>query len=285
LHMPSHIFTRLGLWDESINANTNSVTAAKCYAENSGMKGHWDEELHGIDYLVYAYLQLGSDTKAKELAEYLSKVDEVFPLNNKIAYTFAAVPARMALERRDWKEANALSLKENFPWENFPWERSILTFGKALGAVHLHDADAATKALRELRENHNARVEKNPYEANQILIQIKATEGWIAFMKGNKAEAIKLMTESADMEDATEKPPVTPGEVLPARELLGDLYSEMKDYTKALEAYELDLKRHPERLNGLMGAAHAAELSGQKEKAEMYKKKLDAIALKSDRTL
>jgi tetratricopeptide (TPR) repeat protein len=249
------------------------------------MKGHWDEELHGLDYLVYAYLQLGTDSKAKELSEYLRAVDEVFPLNNKIAYTFAAVPTRIALECKDWNAAKSLSLKENFPWENFPWERSILTFGKALGAVHLKDVNAATAALDELRVNYNARAEKNTYEANQIMIQIKSTEGWIASLKGNKTEAIKLMTESADMEDATEKPPVTPGEVLPARELLGDMYSEMKEYTKALEAYELDLKRHPGRLNGLIGAAKAAELSGAKEKAAVYREKLEVVGKRSERTL
>jgi predicted Zn-dependent protease len=283
LHMPSHIFTRLGLWDEAIKSNLSSISAAKCYAENAGMKGHWDEELHGLDYLVYAYLQEGNDAKASEYADYLTTIDEVFPYNNKVAYTFAAVPTRIALERKDWKEAKALSPKANVPWEKFPWERSMIAFGRALGAVHLKDLAAATQALEELRMNQKASQEKNPYEANQVMIQIKATEGWIAFLKGDPPEAIKLMTESADMEDATEKHPVTPGEVLPARELLGDLYSEMKDYPKALEAYESDLKRHPERLNGLIGAAHAAKMSGDQEKAAMYGSKLKTIAEKSDR--
>ncbi len=177
----------------------------------------------------------------------------------------------MALERKDWEAAKALSLKANISWENFPWERSIITFGKALGAIHLKDMTAATKALEELRVNHKAAADKNPYEASQVMIQIKAIEGWIALLEGNKAEAIQSMTASADMEDTLEKHPVTPGEVVPARELLGDLYMEMKDYPNALEAYELDLKRHPERLNGLIGAAHAAKMSGQKRKLRCMK--------------
>lgn len=285
LHMPSHIFTRLGLWDESITSNTNSITAAKCYAENSGIKGHWDEELHGLDYLVYAYLQQGNDAKAKEQVEYLRGVDKVFPVNNKIAYTFAAVPTRFALERKDWKAARELSLNENFQWENFPWERSIVSFGKVLGAVHSGDMKLAGAALGELSANHQALVGKNDYEANQVMIQLKAAEGWIQFAKGNKAEAVKLMTESADMEDATEKHPITPGEVIPARELLGDLLMELKEYKKALEAYEVDLKRHQGRLNGLLGAVAAAEKTGEKEKVLSFKKEIERNTKNSDRAL
>ncbi len=285
LHMPSHIFTRLGLWEESITSNTNSMTAAKCYAENSGIKGHWDEELHGLDYLVYALLQQGNDTKAKEQVDYLNGVTQVFPVNNKIAYTFAAVPTRFALERKDWKAAKELSLNKNFQWENFPWERSLIAFGKVLGAVHLGDLKTANIALDELKVNHKALIGKNDYEANQVMIQLKAAEGWIEFLKGNKEEAVKLMTESADMEDATEKHPITPGEVIPARELLGDMLMELKEYRKALEAYEADLKRHQGRLNGLLGAVTAAEKTGDKEKALTYRKEMEAITKNSDRVL
>ena len=284
LHMPSHIFTRLGLWDESIESNINSMSAAKCYAENSGMKGHWDEELHGLDYLVYAYLQEARDEKAKEQLEYLQSMNEVAPLNNKDAYTFAAVPTRYALERKDWKQAMALELKPaDFPWENFPWERSVVSFGKVLGAVHLHNEAIAKEALATLYTNHEKLIEKNKtYEANQVQVQIKASEGLIQYLQGHKDEAIRLLTEAAALEDATEKHPITPGEVVPARELLGDILMEMKEYSKALEAYEANLKRHPGRFNGLYGAALAAQKSGDVKKATTFYQQLIAIAKLSD---
>ena len=284
LHMPSHIFTRLGLWDESINSNLNSMSAAKCYAENSGIKGHWDEEIHGLDYLVYAYLQQGRDETAKQQLEYLLSMNVVFPLNNKVAYTFSSVPTRYALERKNWKEASLLKLEyEGFPWDNYPWERSIVSFGRVLGAVHTNKIGDAEKELAQLKANYATLLEKKKaYEATQVQVQCKAAEGWIKFSRGNKEEAIQLMTEAAAMEDATDKHPVTPGEVLPARELLGDLYFEMGEFGKALEAYEADLKRHPGRFNGLYGAGMAAHKSGNKEKAMSYFQQLITTAQLSD---
>ena len=280
LHMPSHIFTRLGLWEEAIQSNLNSTSAAKCYAENSGMKGHWDEELHGIDYLVYAYLQEARDEEALEQLKYLAGIGEVFPLNNKDAYTFAASPARYALERRNWEEAARLELNpKNFPWDDYPWERSIITFGRVLGAVHTHKLDAAGEDLAALQASHAKLIERgNAYEATQVLIQIKASEAWIRFAEGKKDEAVRLMTEAAEMEDATEKAPVTPGEVVPARELLGDLFMEMGKFSQALKAYEADLERHQGRFNGLYGAAIAAKNSGDKTKARSYFQQLVAMA-------
>lgn len=284
LHMPSHIFTRLGLWDESIQSNINSMAAAKCYAENSGMQGHWDEEVHGLDYLVYAYLQQARDDGAKQQLEYLRSMDVVFPLTNKNAYTFAAVPTRYALERKNWEEAAKLELKPvKFPWDDYPWERSMVSFGKVLGAVHLRRMDLAKADLEVMRANHAKLIERNrAYEANQVQIQIRASEGWIRFAEGDNSEALRLMREAAAMEDATEKHPVTPGEVVPARELLGDMLIAMGQYTKALEAYEENLKRHPGRFNGLYGAALAAHRSGQKAKAIAYYQQLLAAAQSGD---
>ena len=285
LHMPSHIFTRLGLWDESVQSNINSISAARCYAENSGMSGHWDEELHGMDYLVYAYLQQARDDSAKVQLEYLRSIEEVSPLNFKDAYTFAAVPTRYALERKAWDEAAKLELKpDDFPWENFLWEKAIISFGRILGEVHTSKMDAARSDLAELKSIRSKLIAKNKtYEANQVHIQVKASEAWIAFSGGHKDEAIRLMTEAATMEDATDKHPVTPGEVIPARELLGDLYMEMGEYAKALEAYESDLKRHAGRFNGLYGAGVAAMKSGNKEKATAFFQQLKAVAQHSDK--
>ena len=284
LHMPSHIFTRLGLWEEAVQSNINSMTAAKCYAENSGIQGHWDEELHGLDYLVYAYLQEARDDKAKEQLDYLRSMPSVFPINNKDAYTMAAVPTRYALERKNWAEAAALELKPaDFPWNDYPWERSIVSFGRLLGAVHTKKTDVANDALAELKVNHAQLVSsKKAYEANQVQIQITASEAWMKFYSGDIKDAVRLMTEAANMEDATEKHPVTPGEVIPARELLADMYMENGEFDKALEAYEVDLKRHMGRFNGLYGAAVAAKKSGQTEKAMSYFQQFKAAVKKPD---
>jgi hypothetical protein len=212
LHMPSHIFVRLGLWNEAVQSNINSITAAKCYAENAGMQGHWDEELHGIDYLVYAYLQQGNDALAKAQLNYIDTIEVVLPLNGKDAYTFAAVPTRYALERKDWTAAQALELKPaGFPWDNFLWEKAIVHFGRILGAVNTNKVAQAKTDLAELESIH-AKLKENgkTFEANQVNIQIKASEGWLQLAAGNKDKAIELMSEAADMEDATDKPPVTP---------------------------------------------------------------------------
>jgi tetratricopeptide (TPR) repeat protein len=284
LHMPSHIFVRLGLWDESARSNINSMEAAKCYAENQGMSGHWDEELHGLDYLVYAYLQQARDDKAKEQLDYLESMQAISPLSFKTAYSLASSPTRYVLERKDWEKAVSLELKpSNFPWEDFPWERSIVSFGKVLGAVHTKNANLAQASLKELKDNH-AELEKlkRSYEANQVLIQIMASEGWIALMQGRKEEAVRLMTSAADMEDATEKHPVTPCEVVPARELLGDMYMELGLFAQARNAYEQDLKGHAGRLNALYGAGLASQKLGDFEKAKKYFEDVATTARLSD---
>jgi hypothetical protein len=284
LHMPSHIFVRLGLWEESAQSNINSMEAAKCYAENQGMNAHWDEELHGLDYLMYAYLQQAQDDKAKEQLDYLDSIHTISPLTFKVAYSLAAVPTRYALERKDWQRASTLRLAPSeFPWENFPWERSIVSFGKVLGAVHTRNADLAQGALQELRNNHAELEEmKKSYEANQVQIQIMASEAWIALMQGKKEEAVRLMTKAADMEDATEKHPVTPCEVIPARELLADMYMELGQFKEALNAYERDLKGHSGRLNALVGATMASLKSGDPEKTKKYLREMDTTIPISD---
>lgn len=278
-HMPSHIFTRLGLWDESIESNLASIAAAKCYAETAGLSGHWDEELHGMDYLVYAYLQKKDMKRAKEQWDYLNTFNNVSPPNFKGAYTFAAIPARYVLEGRLWKEATQLTTTPaNFPMQNFPWQRGIIHFARLLGFVHLNKPDSAKNELATLNQLKNDLLaKKETYKANQVDIQIKASEGWIAWLQGNPALALERMSLAAAMEDKTEKHPVTPGEVLPARELLGDLYLEMKQPDKALEAYQADLETHPNRYNGLRGAAQASAMCGKKDLADFYNKQLAAV--------
>lgn len=255
-HMPSHIFQRLGLWDECIQSNLVSVSAAQCYAEKAKIKGHWDEELHGMDYLVYGYLQKKDYDSAKQQLDYLRTITEVYPVNFKDAYAFAAMPARYALERKDWKMASSLDLyPANFPWKQFPWQEAIIHFAKALGNVHLNKIDDATKELEQLRSLYQVlNSQKNKaFEAAHVDVQVKAAEAWIEMKKGNKQFAKELMTAAADKEDAMAKHPVTPCSVLPARELLGELLLETNEYALAIEAFEQNLKLNPNRLNGVNG--------------------------------
>jgi len=280
-HMPSHIFTRLGLWDECIQSNLVSVSSARCYASKAKIKGHWDEELHGIDYLVYAYLQKGDDEQARQQADYLQSIHEVDGINFKTAYAFAAIPARYALERKMWKEAAALSLHPtDFPWEKFPWQESIVHFARVIGAVHLNNVKEAKTELENLKSLYDKLVKQidKKQESAQVAIQIKTSEGWIEYKLRNNEKALAMMQEAADMEDGTEKHPVTPGEVIPARELYAEMLLEMNKPDLALENFELDLKTHSNRFNGLYGAAMAAEMAGNKDKAIVYFKKLIEIA-------
>jgi tetratricopeptide (TPR) repeat protein len=281
-HMPSHIFTRLGLWDDCIQSNLAAASSAKCYAEQANIKGHWDEELHALDYLMYAYLQKGDDDRAKEQLDYLQTITEVHPVNFKVLYAFAAMPARYFLEKRMWNEASAMEpYPANFPWEKFSWQKAIIHFTRVLGAVHIGKMAEAKTELQNLIALHNLlNKEKNmSREAAQVAVQINTAEAWIQYKEGNNDKALDLMTKAADMEDGTEKHPVTPGEVIPARELLGDMLLEMNKPALALEAYKSVLKTHPNRLNGLYGAGMAAYKSGNKEEANSFFKKLLTITV------
>lgn len=284
LHMPSHIFIRMGLWDEAIHSNLSSVSSAKCYAEETGIKGHWDEELHGLDYLVYAYLQKGDNDRAKEQWDYLKAMKNISPVNFKVAYAFAAIPSRYLLENKMWEKAAALIVPPaNFRWQDYPWQVAIIHFTRLLGSVHTGNIDSARAELQILNAIHDTLTnQKDSYKANQVQIQIRTSEAWILFKEGKNKEALKLMTLAADMEDNTQKHPVTPCEVIPARELLADMLLEMNQPGKALEAFEADLKKHPNRFSGLYGAGVAAERSNNFEKAKDYYQQLIQISSSSN---
>ena len=259
-HMPSHIFTRLGLWDECIQSNLVSVSSAKCYAKQAGINGHWDEELHGMDYLVYAYLQEKRYDEAKQQLDYLKTITDVYPVNFKDAYAFAAIPARFALERKDWKMASELQLHPaNFPWKDFPWQEAIIHYAKALGFAHLDKLSEAEKKLNTLKLLYQLLSNKKnkAIEAAHVEVQIESAEAWIEFAKGNKQKARELMMTAAAKEDALEKHPVTPGSVLPARELLGEMLLDLREYKLAEEAFEEDLRVNPNRSNGIEGLKKA----------------------------
>ncbi|MEO7310430.1 MAG: tetratricopeptide repeat protein [Chitinophagaceae bacterium] len=287
LHMPSHIFTRLGLWDECIHSNLKSIEAAQCYAEQADIPGHWDEELHGLDYLVYAYLQKGNNADAEKQVAYLNTIKNVYPLNFKVAYAFAAVPCRFMLENKQWKESAALKVSyANLSWNNFPWQEAIIHFTRLLGNVHINNLGEAKLELVKLNQLLDTlQKQKDSYKSMEVSIQIKAAEAWIQFTSGNKKDALDVMKLAADMEDRTGKHPVTPGEVPPARELLADMFLQMNENQNALQAYEEVLKQCPNRFNSLYGAGRSAENFGDKQKAIYYYKQLSAIigATNSDR--
>jgi hypothetical protein len=280
LHMPSHIFTRLGLWDDCIRSNIESVEAGKCYAQSAGVKALWDEEMHGRDYLVYAYLQKGDNNAARQQLNYIFAINEVYPVNFKGAYCFAAVPSRIALENKNWNEAARLQLQPlNFPWGKFPWQEAIVHFARLLGSVHAGNSEAAQLELVRLNQLHDTlQRQKDVYKAKQVAVQIKTGSAWIDFEAGKKLQALSVMKAAADMEDSVLKHPVTPGEVLPARELYADMLLQMKQNKDALLAYEEVLQKSPNRFNSLYGAAVAAGKFGNKEKAVLYFKQLNAIA-------
>ena len=286
LHMPSHIFTRLGLWDECIASNLEAASSAKCYAETAGMKGHWDEELHAIDYLVYAYLQKGENDSAKKQLDYLQKITSVEPENFKVAYAYAAIPARYVFENRLWQQAAGLELyPKNFPWKSFPWQEAIIHFTRLMGYVHTNNIKKANEELGALNDlKNNLLNQKDSYKANQVDIQIKMAQAWISLLQKKNDEALALMQLAADMEDKTEKHPVTPCEIVPARELQGDMFLQLGQLTKALVAYEAALQKHPNTFNALYGAALAAERARNYDKAaECYRQLINITGNNSAR--
>lgn len=284
LHMPSHIFTRLGLWDECIQSNLAAASSAQCYAQAAGLKGHWDEELHALDYLMYGYLQKGDNKQAKQQLDYLATIKEVAPMNFKVAYAFAAIPARFVLENKLWPQAAGLQASSLVPWNSYPWQEAIVRFTRLIGAVHTGAAASARAEWEALNRIHDTLLaQKDSYKANQVQVQIKAGEAWILFRDNKKEEALQAMQMAAELEDKTEKHPVTPGEVIPAREQLGDLLLAMNRPQEALKAYETDLERHPNRFNGLYGAGQAAAKMGDKEKATQYYRQLLTVAEGSSR--
>ena len=207
-----------------------------------------------MDYLVYAYLQKGDNAKANEQYQHLLTMNKEYPSYSS-PYNFAAIPVRMALENKQWdKAANLEYHKTEHQWNKFPWEKSLLHFARSLGASRSGNINSAEKELAILKTLQQELVNKeDKYRADQVMIQIKASLAWIDFAKGNKEVALAMMQEAVDLEEKTGKHPVTPGEVLPAPELLGDMLMAMNKLAEALVAYELDLKSHPNRFNGIYG--------------------------------
>lgn len=282
LHMPSHIFIRLGLWEESIASNLDSAAAAKRQVARTHPGATAFDDLHALDYLEYAYLQLGDDRKAREVLEEVAKATRFDDPSFAAGFAVMAVPARYALERRDWRAAAELKPSSvALPWERFSYVRGITSFANALGSARLGDPDRARKALTELQALHAALAQQppaGPYDwVGQVDAMRLATAGWVAFAEGRKEEAVKSLTAAAEREEAVGKHPVNPGAILPARELLGDLLLELGKPKEALAAYEASLEDAPNRFNGLAGAARAAELAGEQARARGFYRQLLAL--------
>lgn len=274
-HMPSHIFTRLGLWDESIRSNRAAEAAARAWAKDSGMSGAWDQQLHAMDYLAYAYLQSGRDTDAQAVLQELGEIHTSNPTPTT-AYAVTSIPARVLLERRRWADAAAFELPASLAGmealTRHKWGEANVRLANAVGAARIGDVPRAKAALARLKEiEASVVVAPGEYDwRKQVSIERQIAEGWLAYAEGRKDDAARIMRAAADLDDATEKHPVTPGAVLPAREQLGELLLELGRPAEALAEYESSLTRAPKRLAGLYGAARAAKLAGDQAKARTY---------------
>jgi len=280
-HMPSHIFTRLGLWNESIKSNIDSANSAVCYAESVNPNANWVSEIHALDYLVYAYLQMGDNVRAQSEMNKIMEIKEVFPSDHfASAYALIAVPSRLAVENKDWELATELELpKTNLDWDKAPWPKAMLHFSRALGFTNTGNSSKAQKELDILINLRNRLNEaKNSYESGQVTIQIESIKGWIEYSKGNTEKAIEYMKLASKLESETSKAAVTPGEIIPAEELLADLYMLTGRHKEALKSYELNLKGRPFRFNGLYGAAKAAQKLDNNELAAYYFEKLIEVS-------
>ncbi len=290
LHMPSHIFTRMGLWQEAIRSNLDAKAAAKVHAVRNQMPGAWDEQLHAMDYLAYAYLQGAQDKQARALIDELSEIRRVDPPNFKVAYAFTAIPSHYALERRQWSEAANLPLHpgtmEKFPWQRFPWAEAQIRFARAIGAARTGDTASARQEVEELAAIRQSLVEvKGDYDwGKQVEIGRLVASAWLTYAEGKHEDSLRLMRAAAELDDATEKHPVTPGTLLPAREQLGELLLELKQPAAALREFETSLRSAPNRFNGLYGAARAASQAADPKMAKTYYGKLVALGRYADST-
>jgi Tetratricopeptide repeat len=273
-HMPSHIFTRVGYWQESIASNTVSQRVAK-------QSKDFHDQLHSMDYLVYAHLQLGQDAKAKAVIDEMTTVAGFTETFLPGPYALAASPARYAIERGDWKAAADLPVRPS----PLPHIQAITHFARALGAARSGNPAAAKADVARLAELRDAlRQAKDAYWSEQVDIQAQIASAWIHEAEGNRDKALEAMSAAADAEDRTEKHPVTPGVPKPARELYGVMLLERGMAKEALAAFEATLKKEPNRLGAYLGAARAAEAAGDTAKARDYYKKVVGIAARADKT-
>jgi hypothetical protein len=284
LHMPSHIFSRVGLWHEMAESNLASYLAAKNELKEATLGTGAYDALHAMDYLVFAHLQQAQDKAARRLVDEAASIRKVNVENLPAAYAFAAIPSRFALERGDWKSAAALELlPPGLDWSKFPQAEAILLFARGLGAARSGDGAGARNALARqeaLKEAMTAA--KQNYWADQADFQIKTVNAWLALAENRSDEATRLMRSAAEAEEASDKHPVTPGNVASSRELLGEMLLELGRPAPAFAEFERSLKRDPNRFRSMYGAARAAEASGNRKEARDYYVRLLRLAADHD---
>ncbi len=272
LHMPSHVFTRVGAWQDSVGTNRRSADVAMKDSDSGSA-------FHAADYMVYAELQLGRDQDARKVVDELTRYGNLDPASQAGYYAAAAMPARIALERGDWAAAAQLTP----PGSRFAFAEAITAFSRVLGAVHGGNLAAAEEDAQRLAGFHKALLDaKNSYWAGEVEVQRMAASAWIAQARGQSDEALRLMRAAADLEDRSEKHIITPGRVLPARELLGEMLLELKQPAVALKEFEQSQVREPNRFRGYAGAARAASEAGDRAKAQALYTKLLELAREAD---
>jgi len=268
LHMPSHIFTRVGAWADSAATNRRSADVAE-------KSGEPEAALHALDYMAYAYLQLGRDADARKTFDEALTVTGINPGSATSPYALAAMPARYALERGAWGDAAKLAPVQS----KFSFTEAMTHFARALGAARSGDPASAQKDVERIAAlRDELKAAKNEYWANEVEVMRLASLAWVALVQKNADEALALMRRAADMEDKSEKNIVTPGRLLPAREQLGDMLLELKRPAEALKEYEASQVREPNRYRGLYGTGMAASQSGDKAKAKQYFSRLVDMA-------
>jgi tetratricopeptide (TPR) repeat protein len=264
-HMPSHIYTRIGAWDKSIAANLKAAEAARRFEVAKHAGAMWDQRAHALDYLVYAYLQLGRVADARAVAQQVARVTETFPPGTLTTdYALAAIPARLALERDDWKTAETLAVRLAPAWRG---AEGVTRFARALGAArggHVAAARAEIDSLAELERTLAVAGGAQAYWSTQVRIQRLAASAWVTLAAGDTADALRQGRAAADLDDAVEKHPVTPGAVLPARELYGDLLAQAGRPAEARAAYKLALARQPGRARCLAAMGRVGQTVGQR---------------------
>jgi tetratricopeptide (TPR) repeat protein len=276
LHMPSHIFTLVGAWADSVATNRRSATVAQKINEP-------DEAVHAMDYMTYAYLQLARDSDARRTFDEARALTGFNPARATAPYGLAAMPARYALERGAWGEAAKLQPTPS----KFPFTEALTHFARALGAARSGDPAAAQKDVERivaLRDELKAvnKAGNNEYWAKEVEVMRLVSVAWVALAQKESNDALALMRQAADIEDKSEKNIVTPARLLPARELLGDMLMELKRPAEALKEYEVSQQREPNRYRGLYGAGQAAAQSGNRDKARHYFSKLIESARSGD---
>jgi tetratricopeptide (TPR) repeat protein len=274
-HMPSHLFTRVGSWDESIASNIKSAQLAAA-AEPTSQNGEArDQRLHAMDYLEYAYLQSGRVKQAMAVLDEMNALTPVSGLTLTGDYALAAIPARAAIELGDWQQASALTPRKGM----VPWAEAITWAAIGEGSARAGNLERAANAEQTLAALRDATSKlNNTYWANQIEVQRREVAAWMAQKAGNKSDAFSKMLSAVELEESMDKDAVTPGAVTPAREMLAELYSLENQPKESLAEYEAVLKVAPNRFNAVYGAARAAEASGNNEVAKRYYQQLTEIS-------